>query len=56
VGIVKKSQMLDGSQVQCGDCLGLASQESTAMVLVCGKIVDGGFNWSDRLELSGSKA
>ncbi len=58
VGIVEKSQMLDGSQVQVGDvAIGLASQgvHSNGFSLVR-KIVDGGFNWSDRLELSGGKS
>jgi len=58
VGIVEKSQMLDGSEVQVGDvAIGLASQgvHSNGFSLVR-KIVDGGFNWSDRLELSGGKS
>lgn len=51
VGIVEKSQMLNGSQVQVGDvAIGLASQgvHSNGFSLVR-KIVDqSGFEWSDR--------
>ena len=58
VGIVEKSQLMDGSQVEVGDvAIGLASQgvHSNGFSLVR-KIVDSGFNWSDRLEMSGGKS
>ena len=58
VGIVEKSQLLDGSQVEVGDvAIGLASQgvHSNGFSLVR-KIVDSGFNWSDCLEMSGGKS
>ena len=57
VGIVEKSQLLDGSQVQLGDiAIGLASQgvHSNGFSLVRKVVSDRQFNWSDRPEaLSG---
>jgi len=45
VGIVEKSQMLDGSQVQVGDvAIGLASQSPQQWLCLVRKIVDSGFN------------
>lgn len=55
VGIVEKSQMLDGSQVQVGDvAIGLASQgvHSNGFSLVRKIVSDRGFNWSDRPQSS----
>jgi phosphoribosylformylglycinamidine cyclo-ligase len=54
VGIVEKSRMLDGSQVQIGDvAIGLASSgvHSNGLSLVRKIISDGGFAWSDTPEL-----
>ncbi|ARV62437.1 phosphoribosylformylglycinamidine cyclo-ligase [Nostocales cyanobacterium HT-58-2] len=54
VGIVEKSQMLDGSQVQVGDvAIALASSgvHSNGFSLVRKIISEKGFSWSDRLEL-----
>ncbi|HEY9848890.1 MAG TPA: phosphoribosylformylglycinamidine cyclo-ligase [Leptolyngbyaceae cyanobacterium] len=51
VGIVEKSQLLDGSQVKIGDvAIGLASAgvHSNGYSLVRKIVADGGFNWSDR--------
>jgi phosphoribosylformylglycinamidine cyclo-ligase len=51
VGIVEKSQLLDGSQVQIGDiAIGLASQgvHSNGFSLVRKIVQDCGFSWSDR--------
>ncbi|MBD2075306.1 phosphoribosylformylglycinamidine cyclo-ligase [Phormidium sp. FACHB-592] len=51
VGIVEKSKILDGSQVQLGDvALGLASQgvHSNGFSLVRKIVDDRGYNWSDR--------
>jgi len=51
VGIVEKSQLLDGSQVQLGDrAIGLASQglHSNGFSLVRKIVADQGINWSDR--------
>jgi phosphoribosylformylglycinamidine cyclo-ligase len=51
VGIVEKSQLLDGSQVQIGDiAVGLASQgvHSNGFSLVRKIVQDCGFSWSDR--------
>lgn len=51
VGIVEKSQILDGSRVQAGDvAIGLASSgvHSNGLSLVRKIIGDRGFNWSDR--------
>ena len=50
VGIVEKSQMLDGSQVQVGDiAIGLASSgvHSNGFSLVRKIVESGNFNWSD---------
>jgi phosphoribosylformylglycinamidine cyclo-ligase len=59
VGIVEKSQILDGSQVQVGDAvIGLASSgvHSNGYSLVRKIIADRGFSWGDRLtELDDSK-
>lgn len=66
VGIVEKSQMLDGSQVQVGDvAIGLASQgiHSNGFSLVRKIVEESSFDWSDhdpqdigdRLELSNAK-
>lgn len=58
VGIVEKSQMLDGSQVRVGDvAIGLASQgvHSNGLSLVRKIVSDRGFDWSDRLELTNSQ-
>jgi phosphoribosylformylglycinamidine cyclo-ligase len=54
VGIVEKSQMLDGSQVQVGDvAIGLASAgiHSNGVSLVRKIVSDGGFSWQDTPEL-----
>jgi phosphoribosylformylglycinamidine cyclo-ligase len=51
VGIVEKSQLLDGSKVQVGDiAIGLASTgvHSNGFSLVRKIALDGNFNWSDR--------
>ena len=51
VGIVEKSLLLDGSQVQLGDvAIALASQgvHSNGFSLVRKIVADGGFDWSDR--------
>ena len=51
VGIVEKSKILDGSQVQLGDvAIGLASQgvHSNGFSLVRKIVGDRGYNWSDR--------
>ncbi len=59
VGIVEKSQMLDGSQVQIGDvAIALASTgvHSNGFSLVRKIISDRGFSWSDRPELLGGAA
>ncbi|XHX76105.1 MAG: phosphoribosylformylglycinamidine cyclo-ligase [Stenomitos frigidus ULC029] len=51
VGIVEKSKILDGSQVQLGDvAIGLASQgvHSNGFSLVRKIVSDRGYNWSDR--------
>lgn len=58
VGIVEKSQVLDGSQVQIGDvAIGLASQgiHSNGFSLVRKIVSDRGFDWSDRPELLGGQ-
>ncbi|MBD2298691.1 phosphoribosylformylglycinamidine cyclo-ligase [Nostoc sp. FACHB-190] len=58
VGIVEKSQMLDGSQVQVGDvAIALASTgiHSNGVSLVRKIINDGGFAWSDTPELLGGE-
>ncbi|WP_413198591.1 phosphoribosylformylglycinamidine cyclo-ligase [Nostoc piscinale] len=58
VGIVEKSQMLDGSQVQVGDvAIALASTgiHSNGVSLVRKIISDGGFAWSDTPELLGGE-
>ncbi|BAY08903.1 phosphoribosylformylglycinamidine cyclo-ligase [Calothrix sp. NIES-2098] len=50
VGIVEKSQMLDGSQVQIGDvaiALASAGIHSNGLSLVRKIVSDGGFSWSD---------
>jgi len=52
VGIVEKSQLLDGSQVKVGDrAIGLASQglHSNGFSLVRKIIADQGINWSDHI-------
>lgn len=54
VGLVEKSQMLDGSQVRVGDvAIGLASQgvHSNGFSLVRKIVGDHGFDWGDRSEL-----
>ncbi len=54
VGIVEKSQMLDGSQVQVGDvaiALASAGVHSNGFSLVRKIITAQGFSWSDRPEL-----
>lgn len=54
VGIVEKSQMLDGSQVQVGDiAIALISTgvHSNGFSLVRKIMTDGGFSWSDRPQL-----
>ncbi|BBD58660.1 phosphoribosylformylglycinamidine cyclo-ligase [Nostoc sp. HK-01] len=54
VGIVEKSQMLDGSQVQVGDvAIALASTgvHSNGISLVRKIVSDGGFAWSDSPDL-----
>ncbi|WP_427162918.1 phosphoribosylformylglycinamidine cyclo-ligase [Aliinostoc sp. HNIBRCY26] len=56
VGIVEKSQMLNGSQVQVGDvAIALASSgvHSNGLSLVRKIIQDGGFSWDDTPELLG---
>jgi phosphoribosylformylglycinamidine cyclo-ligase len=58
VGIVEKSQMLDGSQVQVGDvviALASAGVHSNGLSLVRKIVSDGGFSWSDTPELLGGK-
>ncbi|MBD2454463.1 phosphoribosylformylglycinamidine cyclo-ligase [Nostoc sp. FACHB-87] len=58
VGIVEKSQMLDGSQVQVGDvaiALASAGIHSNGVSLVRKIISDGGFAWSDTPELLGGE-
>ncbi|MFQ4140843.1 phosphoribosylformylglycinamidine cyclo-ligase [Chlorogloeopsis sp. ULAP02] len=58
VGIVEKSQLLDGSQVQVGDvviALASAGVHSNGYSLVRKIISDQGFAWSDRPELLGGK-
>jgi phosphoribosylformylglycinamidine cyclo-ligase len=59
VGIVEKSQVLDGSQIQIGDvAIGLASQgvHSNGFSLVRKIVSDRGFDWSDRPELLGGQS
>ncbi|MBU7586784.1 MAG: phosphoribosylformylglycinamidine cyclo-ligase [Nostoc sp. TH1S01] len=54
VGIVEKSQMLDGSQVQVGDvaiALASAGVHSNGISLVRKIVSDNGFAWSDTPEL-----
>ncbi|BAY17244.1 phosphoribosylformylglycinamidine cyclo-ligase [Anabaenopsis circularis NIES-21] len=54
VGIVEKSQMLDGSQVQVGDvaiALASAGVHSNGISLVRKIVSDGGFAWSDSPDL-----
>jgi phosphoribosylformylglycinamidine cyclo-ligase len=56
VGIVEKSQMLNGSQVQVGDvAIALASSgvHSNGLSLVRKIVSDGGFSWDDTPELLG---
>ncbi|MBD2514576.1 phosphoribosylformylglycinamidine cyclo-ligase [Nostoc sp. FACHB-973] len=58
VGIVEKSQMLDGSQVQVGDvAIALASTgvHSNGFSLVRKIVSDGNFAWSDTPELLGGE-
>ncbi|BAY23643.1 phosphoribosylformylglycinamidine cyclo-ligase [Calothrix sp. NIES-2100] len=58
VGIVEKSQMLDGSQVQVGDvaiALASAGVHSNGLSLVRKIVSDGGFAWSERPELLGGE-
>ncbi|WP_042341154.1 phosphoribosylformylglycinamidine cyclo-ligase [Calothrix sp. PCC 7507] len=58
VGIVEKSQMLNGSQVQIGDvAIALASTgvHSNGFSLVRKIVSDRGFSWSDRPELLGGE-
>lgn len=59
VGIVEKSQMLNGSQVQVGDvAIGLASSgvHSNGFSLVRKVVSDRGFSWEDRPEELGGKS
>lgn len=59
VGIVEKSLLLDGSQVQIGDvAIALASQgvHSNGFSLVRKIVADGGFDWSDRPTLLQGKS
>ncbi|MGM3305527.1 phosphoribosylformylglycinamidine cyclo-ligase [Anabaena sp. WFMT] len=54
VGIVEKSRMLDGSQVQVGDvAIGLASTgvHSNGLSLVRKIVSNGGFSWNDNPDL-----
>ena len=56
VGIVEKSQLLNGSQVRVGDrAIALASQgvHSNGFSLVRKIVETGGFSWSDRLDAAG---
>ncbi|WP_414579062.1 phosphoribosylformylglycinamidine cyclo-ligase [Anabaena sp. CCY 9402-a] len=56
VGIVEKSQMLNGSQVEVGDvAIALASSgvHSNGLSLVRKVVSDGGFSWEDTPELLG---
>ncbi|MBW4634976.1 MAG: phosphoribosylformylglycinamidine cyclo-ligase [Iphinoe sp. HA4291-MV1] len=58
VGIVEKSQMLTGSQVQVGDvAIALASTgvHSNGFSLVRKIVSEKGFSWSDRLEVFGGQ-
>ncbi|WP_193194136.1 phosphoribosylformylglycinamidine cyclo-ligase [Nostoc sp. MG11] len=58
VGIVEKSRMLDGSQVQVGDvAIALASTgvHSNGLSLVRKIVSDRGFSWSDRPESLGGE-
>ena len=58
VGIVEKSQMLDGSQVQVGDvaiALKSAGVHSNGFSLVRKIVSEKEFSWSDRLEIFGSQ-
>ncbi|MEI2582892.1 phosphoribosylformylglycinamidine cyclo-ligase [Scytonema sp. PRP1] len=58
VGIVEKSQMLDGSQVQVGDvAIALASSgvHSNGFSLVRKIVSEKEFSWSDRLEIFNSQ-
>ncbi len=58
VGVVEKSQLLDGSQVQVGDvaiALSSAGVHSNGYSLVRKIISDHGFAWDQRLELLGGK-
>ncbi|UBF23962.1 phosphoribosylformylglycinamidine cyclo-ligase [Kovacikia minuta CCNUW1] len=59
VGIVEKSQLLNGSQVQIGDvAIGLASSgvHSNGFSLVRKIVSDRGFAWSDRPDLLSDKS
>lgn len=59
VGIVEKSQIIDGSQVQVGDvAIGLASQgvHSNGFSLVRKIVSNGDFHWDIRPELLGGKS
>lgn len=59
VGIVEKSQMLDGSQVKLGDvavALQSSGIHSNGLSLVRKIIDERGFSWSDRPELLGNKS
>jgi phosphoribosylformylglycinamidine cyclo-ligase len=58
VGIVERSQMLDGSQVQVGDvaiALPSAGVHSNGFSLVRKIVSEKGFSWSDRLEIFGDQ-
>jgi phosphoribosylformylglycinamidine cyclo-ligase len=58
VGIVEKSQMLDGSQVQVGDvaiALKSAGVHSNGFSLVRKIVSEKEFSWSDRLEIFGGQ-
>lgn len=58
VGIVERSQMLDGSQVQVGDvaiALPSAGVHSNGFSLVRKIVSEKGFSWSDSLEIFGGQ-
>ncbi|NMG19021.1 phosphoribosylformylglycinamidine cyclo-ligase [Brasilonema bromeliae] len=58
VGIVERSQMLDGSQVQVGDvaiALASAGVHSNGFSLVRKIVSQTGFSWNDRLEIFGDQ-
>ncbi|BAZ28005.1 phosphoribosylformylglycinamidine cyclo-ligase [Cylindrospermum sp. NIES-4074] len=58
VGIVEKSQMLNGSQVQVGDiaiALSSSGVHSNGLSLVRKIVSDGGFSWDERPQLLGGQ-